>query len=187
MRYANGSSWLGGFAGAVAGLTLFTLLARLPLFRVYDLLVPCAALGQAFGRLGCFLAGDGCYGRYTELPWGMAFPHGTVPIAVTVHPTPLYDAAALFALSGVLIWLIRSRRPAGTATVCYLFATGALRFFMEFIRLTPVVRYGLTEAQLVCLFWIAVAVTFTLALAVIHSSRPRTGGRFRQALIGNPT
>ena len=35
------------------------------------------AVGQAIGRVGCFLVGDD-YGRATDLPWGVAFPQGLI-------------------------------------------------------------------------------------------------------------
>ena len=166
MQYARGSVWLGGFVGAVLGITVFAVIAQFPLFRIYDVAVPCTALGQAFGRVGCFMAGDGCYGKYTELPWGVSFPNGTVPIDVTVHPTPLYDAFILFSLAGVLYWLVKTGAPTGHATIVYLFIAGGSRFLIEFVRLNPPLYLGLTEAQLLSIWWICVGLLFVLFLRV---------------------
>ena len=52
------------------------------------------AVGQAIGRVGCFLVGDD-YGRATDLPWGVAFPQGLPPVDHPVHPTMLYETAWL--------------------------------------------------------------------------------------------
>ena len=56
--------------------------------RMFDVAAPALALGYAIGRVGCQLSGDGDYGRATDLPWGMAYPEGTVRTLQEVHPTP---------------------------------------------------------------------------------------------------
>ena len=43
-----------------------------------EAVAPGTAVGQAIGRVGCFLVGDD-YGRVTTLPWGIAFPQGAPP------------------------------------------------------------------------------------------------------------
>ena len=44
-----------------------------------DAIAPALVVGYFFGRGGCELSGDGCYGIPTDLPWGMAYPNGLVP------------------------------------------------------------------------------------------------------------
>ena len=46
---------------------------KLNYWRLFALVVPALILGQAAGRMGCFLNGDG-HGTVTELPWGVQFP-----------------------------------------------------------------------------------------------------------------
>ena len=48
------------------------------------------SIGQAVGRLGCQLSGDGDYGVPTTMPWGMSYPNGVVPTTDVVHPTPIH-------------------------------------------------------------------------------------------------
>ena len=73
---------------------------------------PALAIGHAIGRLGCFMVGDD-YGRPSDLPWAVAFPEGRPPTSVPVHPTQLYEAAALV----VIAWLlVRWRRIASPIT-----------------------------------------------------------------------
>ena len=43
------------------------------------------AVGQALGRIGCFLVGDD-YGRPSSLPWAVAFPQGAPPTLATRAP-----------------------------------------------------------------------------------------------------
>jgi phosphatidylglycerol:prolipoprotein diacylglycerol transferase len=77
---------------------------------------PALAVGHAIGRIGCFLVGDD-YGRPTNLPWRIAFPEGLPPTAVPVHPTQLYEAAALVPLVILLMRWRRSGRPARSYSV----------------------------------------------------------------------
>ena len=60
--------------------------------QVLDVAAPSLAVGYAFGRIGCQLAGDGDYGVAWDGPWAMAYPDGTVPTTEEVHPTPVYEA-----------------------------------------------------------------------------------------------
>jgi len=41
-----------------------------------DIIAPSAALGLAFGRMGCFLNGC-CWGGVCDLPWAVEFPYGS--------------------------------------------------------------------------------------------------------------
>ncbi|MHB1344793.1 MAG: prolipoprotein diacylglyceryl transferase family protein [Thermoleophilia bacterium] len=56
----------------VAGLAL-ALVMRLPARRLADIGGVGLGLGIAIYRVGCFLQGC-CYGRPTDLPWGVRFP-----------------------------------------------------------------------------------------------------------------
>ena len=78
---------------------------------VMDLCAVPLAVGYGIGRIGCQLSGDGDYGKPWDGPWAMAYPHGTVPTDVTVHPTPIYETLAMGVL-GLLLWRVRDQvRP----------------------------------------------------------------------------
>ena len=47
----------------------------------------------------------------TDLPWGMSYPNGVVPTTERVHPTPIYESAALSARSSCALWRA-ARAPA---------------------------------------------------------------------------
>jgi phosphatidylglycerol:prolipoprotein diacylglycerol transferase len=57
----SGFVFLGGFIAAVGACLWFTKKRGLPAWEVADLTAPGVALGHAFGRIGCFLAGC-CHG-----------------------------------------------------------------------------------------------------------------------------
>ncbi len=143
----GGMSWFGGFTGGVlAGLAMVAW-QRLPLMGVLSAAAPAMTLGQAIGRIGCFLVGDD-YGRPTSLPWGVAFPEGLPPTTDRVHPTQLYEAVALVAMTVALVAV--RKRGAGDRKVfgMYLVGAGIIRFLIEIVRVNVVVFLGMTTAQL---------------------------------------
>jgi phosphatidylglycerol:prolipoprotein diacylglycerol transferase len=165
----SGLAWNGGLIAGFATLVLYARAKRVSVLALLDAASPAAALGYAFGRMGCFFAGDGDYGKPTNLPWGMSFPHGVVPTLQRVHPTPLYELAGAVLLFAVLRRLARHDVPAGTVFAVYLVVSGVFRFAVEFIRINPPVLWGLTEAQVVSL----AAIVCGGALLVFSTTRTR--------------
>jgi phosphatidylglycerol---prolipoprotein diacylglyceryl transferase len=143
----GGMSWYGGFAGGVlAGLAMVAW-QKLPLMGVLAAAAPAMTLGHAVGRIGCFLVGDD-YGRPTSLPWGVAFPEGLPPTLEKVHPTQLYEAAALFTMTAVLVALRKKGLGDRRVFATYLLSAGIIRFVIELVRVNVVVFAGMTTAQL---------------------------------------
>lgn len=150
----GGFAWFGGLVAGITALVVQGVIARIGAIRILDLASPAAAFGYGIGRIGCFLSGDGCYGKPTSLPWGMSFPNGIEPIFVRVHPTPLYELCGGL-LIGTWLWFRggKSRptgapRPVGAMLGEYLILTGIARFSVEFLRRNPPVLWGLSNAQL---------------------------------------
>ena len=167
--------WYGGLIAGVITVLLIIRLSRAPMMKVLDLVAPLLILGYGIGRMGCFLSGDGDYGPPTDLPWGMAFPNGTVPTTDRVHPTPLYEIA-LSLMIFAFLWKMRKRDlPTGWMFGMYLILAGIERFVMEYWRLTTKVFYGLTMAQIISIFMII----FGLGL-VIYSLKSRTMAKIKE-------
>jgi phosphatidylglycerol:prolipoprotein diacylglycerol transferase len=139
-------SWFGGLVGGVGAGLLTIRRRRWPMVPVLAAATPGLALGQMFGRIGCFLVGDD-YGLPTRLPWGVSFPEGLPPTTVPVHPTQLYEAVFL----GILAVLMLTWRKRGTRDRAllarYCLVAGAFRFVLEFIRVNVRVAAGLSVAQ----------------------------------------
>src|SRR5690606_1521302 len=139
-----------GFLGGVgAGLWMMHR-RKIPTLHGLAAATPALAAGHAIGRIGRFLVGDD-YGRPTDLPWGVAFPEGLPPTTVPVHPTQLYEAAALVPVTWLRLRWRRANRPAGTVLGGYLLMTGLVRFAIEFIRVNERVAGPLTVAHVVSL------------------------------------
>lgn len=143
----TGFTWYGGLI-AGAGTVLF--LGKrygLPLGTLAGMTAVPLSVAYGIGRLGCFLAGDGTYGRPTDLPWGMSFPNGVVPTTERVHPTALYEALAAFVLAFVLS-RVRDRVSPLSLFGIYAVASGAIRVLVETVRINEKVVAGLTQPQI---------------------------------------
>ncbi len=69
----------GGLIGAAVAFGLFVWRHRLPALALADVAAPALALGQAIGRIGCFLNGC-CFGGVSDLPYlAVQFPWGSPP------------------------------------------------------------------------------------------------------------
>jgi phosphatidylglycerol:prolipoprotein diacylglycerol transferase len=159
----TGLVWYGGLFGGALAVLLAIRRSSLPVWKVADHLGPMLLLGNSFGRLGCFLSGDGDYGPPSEVPWAMAFPNGLVPTIIPVHPTPLYDIALNLTFFSIL-WNLRKRDyPNGTIFGLYLISAGTARFITEFWRNTPTLAFGwMTLAQMISLALIAAGILLTV-------------------------
>lgn len=136
----SAGDFYGGFIGGVVASALFFWQHReLPFWRVADLCAPAIALGQAIGRIGCFMAGDD-YGRPTTVPWAVTFTDpdaariGGAPLGVPLHPVQLYESAVCLALFGFLVWLSRRSHRNGDVIVAYTLLYAIARFVLEFFR-----------------------------------------------------
>lgn len=169
----GGMSWFGGFAGGVLAGLWFMHRKRLPKIAVLAAATPALAIGHAIGRIGCFLVGDD-YGRPTNLPWAVAFPEGLPPTTVPVHPTQLYEAAALIPLALLLLRWRKQGRADRVVLGAYLVLAGALRFTIEFIRVNERVLGIFSVAHLASLAAVIAGAGLLLWRGAESTS---TGGR----------
>lgn len=165
----SGLTFLGGFLVAAVVITLYLALQRVSMLRFCDAACPGAMAGYGVARIGCQLSGDGDYGLPTTLPWGMAYPHGTVPTLEIVHPTPVYETLIAFTLA-VILWRMRKRAaPDGWLFSFYLIFSGTERFLVEFIRVNPKWFLGLSQSQLISL---TLATAGALYLVLTRNAPP---------------
>jgi phosphatidylglycerol:prolipoprotein diacylglycerol transferase len=182
-----GFTWYGGVIAATPAVVVMAKRRRLPLEpRAAVTAVP-LSLAYGIGRLGCLLAGDGTTGTPTELPWGVTIAAGMVPTDGPVHPTPLYEALAAFAVAA-LLWALQRRVPPLVVFGAYLVLSGAARFLVEFVRTNDDVLLGATQPQL----WSVLLVAIGLALLIrqrrsrLEESAARKAAPAVRAPVGAP-
>lgn len=131
--------YYGGLILALAASAIYLHRAKMPSWKVADIMAPGIALGQSIGRLGCLSAGC-CYGKPTTLPWGIRFtdPYSAenvgVPLNVPLHPTQIYESVGAFLLFVYLMWRLKRNHFTGQVILEYLGLYAALRFVIEFYR-----------------------------------------------------
>jgi phosphatidylglycerol:prolipoprotein diacylglycerol transferase len=128
-----------------------------PIVRGLAAAAPALATGHAIGRIGCFLVGDD-YGRPSDLPWAVAFPEGRPPTSVPVHPTQLYEAAALALIAWLLLKWRRTSVPDSVVLARYFILAGSTRFAIELIRINLRILGPLTLAQIFALGLVLIGV-----------------------------
>jgi phosphatidylglycerol---prolipoprotein diacylglyceryl transferase len=177
----SGGVFYGGLLGAVTVGYLLMRHYKLPWWRTADACAPGIALGNFFGRQGCFAAGC-CWGEPTTLPWGVKFTElghqiTGVPIDTHLHPTQLYESFAMLIVFFFLLWLHRHRKFSGQVILFYALLYSVVRFSIEFVRADPrgdilglTSLTGLSTSQMLS---IVVGIT-ALILLIIRSRRPQS-------------
>jgi phosphatidylglycerol:prolipoprotein diacylglycerol transferase len=161
----HGFTWYGGLLGGVVAVSGIALFRRIPLGIVANIMAPAVALGYGVGRIACQFAGDGTYGRPSDLPWAMSYPHGAVPTTVRVQPTPVYETLSMLIVFAILYRLARRPQPGWYVFSWFLVLSGVERFAVEFLRRNPVWVAGLTQPQWFALASVAVGATTLLVMS----------------------
>ena len=173
----SGGVYYGGFLGGFFALVLLVRWYKLPFWKVADAFAPGVALGQAFGRQGCFAAGC-CWGKPTDSAVGVHFTEHAheytgVPIYgadgadLYLHPTQLYESIAMIVVFGILILIHRKKRFDGQVLIAYGIIYSIVRFTIEFVRDDPrgdlfglTTLTGLSTSQIISLIVATGAVIF---------------------------
>lgn len=126
-----GMSYHGALLGIVVGSYIFLKKKNINFFAWADFVIPAAALGYFFGRVGNFLNGE-LYGRLTSSPLGMYFSADPTHLR---HPSQLYEAFLEGLLLFFILWKMRSRKlKRGALFAIYLIGYGLLRILAEQFR-----------------------------------------------------
>jgi phosphatidylglycerol---prolipoprotein diacylglyceryl transferase len=160
----GGLSITGGLAGGIGGASLAFIKRKERFLEYFAVLSPAVLLGQAIGRIGCFMNGD-AWGIPTSLPWGLRFPKfgrilpsGAVDRSIPgfawswaydrglvgpadsrtppLHPTQLYESLGDLLILAVVLLAFRRLGKAGGRFILAL-QVGCyclLRFFLEYLR-----------------------------------------------------
>ena len=137
----SGGVFYGGLIGALVAGYFLMKRYKLPWWKTADACAPGIAIGNFFGRQGCFAAGC-CWGKPTSLPWGVKFTElghdiTGVPTDAYLHPTQLYESFAMLLVFLFLLWLHKRKRFGGQVILAYALLYSAIRFAIEFVRDDP--------------------------------------------------
>jgi phosphatidylglycerol:prolipoprotein diacylglycerol transferase len=175
----SGGVYYGGFLGGFSTVAVLVRFYKLDFWKVGDAFAPGVALGQFFGRLGCFAAGDD-WGKPTTLPWGVQFTEAAnaavgVPIYkadgsnLYLHPVQLYESFTMLIVFALLFYLHRRKQFDGQVLIAYGIIYALVRFTIEFFRDDPrgdflglTTMSGLSTSQLISLFVAASAIVFLI-------------------------
>ena len=184
----GGLVFYGGLIGATLSSIIFLRLKKLPMWKFGDALAPGIPLGYAIGRMGCLMNGC-CYGKPTDLPWGLHYPPPHEAAGHAVHPTQIYDAGLNLLLYLALAWLYRRKKFDGQIFAAYLLCYAVTRSVVEIFRGDYAQRYlgGVaTPAHLVsmatfltgaALYWILSHRPARPALATTGSGKGEGGAK----------
>ncbi len=179
--WEGGLVFYGAFLTAIPWGYYYCKRNKLPAIPFVDVAAPGLILGQAFGRIGCFLTGC-CYGRSCSLPWAVTFPGRSedmpgAPVfewqvkageisawmarSRPVHPTQLYAALAGFLTYAFLMLYWPRRKYDGQVLSLMLIMAGTTRFFEEMLRNDdapplPMISESITIAQ-----WLAIPIVLS--------------------------
>lgn len=184
----SGGVFYGGLIGGFLAVVAVVRFHRLPFWKVADAFAPAVALGQAFGRQGCFAAGC-CWGKPTDSWLGVHFTdagheytgvpvYGPSGAELYLYPTQLIESLTMLAVFGFLFWLHRRKKFDGQILVTYGIIYSIVRFSIEFIRDDPrgdlmglTSLTGLSTSQLASLLVAAASVVF-LVFRLRSATRP---------------
>src|SRR5215204_4643488 len=181
----SGGVFYGGLLGAVLAGYLLMKRYQLPWWKTADAFAPGIAIGNFFGRQGCFAAGC-CWGKPTSLPWGVKFTERGheitgVPTNTYLHPTQLYESFAMLLVFLFLLWLHKRKRFSGQVILLYALLYSGVRFAIEFVRDDPrgdvfglTTLTGLSTSQIISLI---VGITAAVLLIIRRRTKATANNR----------
>lgn len=137
--WQGGLSIHGGiFAGIITGI-IFSKIRKISFWVLADLISPSLILGQAIGRVGCFLNGC-CFGMPIATPF----------CGMKNHPSQIYELI-LDLIGFLILWGLRKKmKPEGGLFLLYLMMYSVIRIIVSQFRADNLYLWnkGLTLADL---------------------------------------
>ena len=173
--------WNGGLAvygsiiGGAVGAILFCVVRKINFLDVADVVVPSLALGQAFGRIGCYFGGC-CYGVETQAPSLMCFPF-SINVDGTWHlATNLYESFFSFLICLVLVLMLRKISLRGIIMGSYFVLYGVLRAVLESFRDSHEALFiGSVKVSLILSILLAVSGAIIILIQTIKFYKQKRG------------
>lgn len=158
----------GGVITGILSIYVYCKVKKLEFLDYIDIFAMYVPVNQAFGRIGCFLAGC-CYGRRTDSFIGVVFPQGCLaPAGVKLLPTQLFMAGGDFLIFLFIFIYNRKTRKSGITTGLYLLLYSVGRFIIEFLRNDARGEVGVLSTSQFISIWMCAAAA---ALLIFFSKR----------------
>lgn len=176
--WKGGMSIQGGLIGGVVA--AFRYIRRLgwKFWDTADVFAPGLILGQAVGRIACFLNGDAC-GSPTGSSFGIVYPPETIAYDqygnLPLWPAEVWEGQWNLIVFSLLLILKNRTLPQGFLFLSYVSLYSVGRFALEFLRGdSPHYLFGWTAAQ-----WTSVAafVVTVIILLITKKRGTKTCGR----------
>ena len=172
--WEGGLVFYGGLIGAGIADAFYLWRRNVNLWKMADILAPAIAIGQAFGRLGCFLNGC-CYGgpATDNFPLALRFPASLSPTGIPegsppfldhlhhrwvtdtattslpIHATQLYASLSLFTITALVVAATPYKRRHGDLVAMVLILNALSRMGIELVRRdTSPVALGLNAGHI---------------------------------------
>src|SRR5262245_25308493 len=142
----SGGVLYGGIVGALLYGGWMAVVWKIDLLKFLDIAGPTTTVGVAIGRWGCFFSGC-CFGRPTDLPWGVHFGnrmahllHPDLPdrtpdgAPIYLHPTQIYDSLNMAIITAILLLYYPRKRVDGEVACLSLILYGIGRSIVETFR-----------------------------------------------------
>ncbi len=168
----GGLAVFGGVLFSMVTVSVFCRVRKINVWDIADVIAPSIALGQAIGRIGCFLNGC-CWGVPTNLPCGVIFRHREIMPeefhCIPLHPVQLYNSFLNLLIFFILTRIFSKRRSKGEVFAFYLILHPFMRFWTEFLRGdNGKAFFNLTVFQLVSIFLCVLGIVM---LCVVKSRK----------------
>ena len=162
-HFSDGFVVYGGIILGILTGYLYCRKKKLVFIKYFDLVMPSIALAQAFGRLGCLMAGC-CYGRETDSWFSITFQESPfAPNGVALIPTRIMSSVADFLNFAILLVVAKKAKSDGQVAGMYLILYSIGRFFLECFRGDPRGSVGvLSTSQFIAIFILAVGIAVYL-------------------------
>jgi len=172
--WEGGMSFHGALLGIIIAVALMAHRHKVPFLAVTDRVALVVPIGLFFGRLSNFINGE-LYGRVTDVPWAMVFPHSD---GQPRHPSQLYEAGLEGLGLGIIMvivwrrgWLYQHGRLSGILLAGYGLARSIIELAREPDAQIGLLLGGLSMGQLLSLPMIIAGVF----LLIRKTPRPETG------------
>ncbi len=168
---SSGFVVVGGLTVGMIAIFVYCRIKKVDGLTYFEHCLPSVPLGQAFGRIGCFMAGC-CYGKETTCPIGITFTNSHfAPNHVKLLPTQLFSAGANFLHVIVLLLIARKVKKKGVLTGCYFIFYSIGRFIIELFRDDPRGSVGaLSTSQFYGIFMLAFGI-FMVVWGLKHKEK----------------